>query len=93
MKSVLATVVCIAALVISGSALGANPGTQGQPSQSCQLIQPQPTGPAGLLSTTNGFATKAVLVYAGSLGTESAETGTTAVSQYDVACFQVSQPH
>ena len=32
-------------------------------------------------------------VYAGSLGPESAESGTTAVSQYDVACFQVSQPH
>ncbi len=90
MKSVLVLVVCIAALVITSGALAVNPQTNGQPSQSCQQ---QPTGPAGLLSTTNGFATTAVNVYAGSLGTESAETGTTAVSQYDVACFQVSQTH
>jgi hypothetical protein len=45
------------------------------------------------VSTTNGFATKAVNVYAGALGTESAEANPKAVSQYDVACFQVSQPH
>ena len=34
-----------------------NPNGTGQPSQSCQA---EPTGPPGLLSTTNGFATVAV---------------------------------
>jgi hypothetical protein len=43
------------------------------------------------LSKTNGFATRAVLVYAGSPGTPSLANGNArAVSQYDVACFQVS---
>jgi hypothetical protein len=78
-------------LVLAGGALAANPGTNGQPNQSCQA---EPTGPPGLISTTNGFATRAVNVYAGSPGTPSAANGNEhAVSQYDVACFQVSQPH
>jgi hypothetical protein len=90
MKLVLAAVACITALVFVGSALAVDPGTHGQPSQSCQA---EPSGPPGLTSTTNGFATKAVNVYAGAPGTESAEANPKAVSQYDVACFQVSQPH
>jgi hypothetical protein len=91
MKLVL-TLVVIAALAVATSALGApNPSGTGQPSQSCQA---QPSGPPGLLSTTNGFATVAVKVYAGSAGTPSLANGNAhAVSQYDVACFQVSQPH
>jgi hypothetical protein len=73
-------------------ALGAaNPNGTGQPSQSCQA---QPSGPPGLISTTNGFATRAVNVYAGSPGTPSAANGNAhAVSQYDVACYQFSQHH
>ena len=67
----------------------ANPNGTGQPSQSCQS---EPGGPPGLLSTTNGFARVAVNVYAGSPGTPSLANGSAhAVSQYDVACFQVSQ--
>jgi hypothetical protein len=67
----------------------ANPNGTGQPSQSCQS---EPSGPPGLLSTTNGFARVAVNVYAGSPGTPSLANGNArAVSQYDVACFQVSQ--
>jgi len=67
----------------------ANPSGTGQPSQSCQA---EPTGPPGITSTTNGFATRAVNVYAGSPGTPSLANGNAhAVSQYDVACFQVSQ--
>ena len=65
-----------------------NPNGTGQPSQSCQA---EPSGPPGLESSTNGFATKAVNVYAGAPGTESAEANAHAVSQYDVACYQVSQ--
>ena len=66
-----------------------NPSGTGQPSQSCQDVG---AGPPGLVSTTNGFATRAVNVYAGTPGTESFENGNShAVSQYDVACFQFSQ--
>jgi hypothetical protein len=60
-----------------------SPTGTGQPSQSCQDF-PTLTRPPGIVSTTNGFATTAVNVYAN-------VTGTTRVSQYDVACFQVSQ--
>jgi hypothetical protein len=92
MKFVLAILACVAALAMTAGAFAArNPNTTGQPSQSCQA---EPTGPAGLISTTNGFATRAVNVYAGSPGTPSLANGNAhAVSQYDVACFQVSQPH
>jgi hypothetical protein len=86
---VLAAVVA-AFLALTGSAFAADPhtGSTGQPSQSCQA---EPTGPAGLISATNGFARIAVNVYAGSPGTHSLVSGNThAVSQYDVACFEVS---
>lgn len=80
---------CAVAVALSVAAavpaLAANPPGTGQPSQSCQA---EPTGPAGLISTTNGFATVAVNVYAGSPGTPSLAHGNAAaVSQYDVACF------
>jgi len=78
----------LALAVGAGTASAGNPAGTGQPGQSCQA---EPTGPAGLLSTTNGFATRAVFVYAGSPGTPSLANGNArAVSQYDVACFQVS---
>ncbi len=83
--------VMAAFLVLAGTALAADPhsgGSTGQPGQSCQA---EPTGPAGLISTTNGFARIAVNVYAGSPGTHSLISDNPhAVSQYDVACFQVS---
>lgn len=78
----------LAALGAGSVLAAANPSGTGQPNQSCQA---EPGGPAGLLSTTNGFATRAVNVYAGSPGTPSAAANPLAVSQYDVACFQVSQ--
>jgi hypothetical protein len=92
MKLALTVIACTAALVITTGALGApNPNGTGQPSQSCQA---EPTGPPGITSTTNGFATRAVNVYAGSPGTQSLANGNAhAVSQYDVACFQFSQHH
>jgi hypothetical protein len=82
-----ATLLCVSTVTVALAA--ANPNGSGQPSQSCQ---DQPSGPPGLLSTTNGFARVAVNVYAGSPGTPSLANGNAhAVSQYDVACFQVSQ--
>ncbi len=86
----------VLALTTSAAAVGvasaaANPSITGQPSQSCQS---EPMGPPGLLSTTNGFATTAVNVYAGSPGTPSLANGNAkAISQYDVACYQFSQSH
>jgi len=90
LAAALATAVALAAAA-APAVSAPNPSGTGQPSQSCQR---EPTGPAGLISTTNGFATKAVNVYAGSPGTPSLANGNSAaVSQYDVACFQVSQSH
>jgi hypothetical protein len=92
MKLALTVIACMAALVMTAGALGAPaPNGTGQPGQSCQA---EPTGPPGITSTTNGFATRAVNVYAGSPGTQSLANGNAhAVSQYDVACFQFSQHH
>jgi hypothetical protein len=62
-----------------------NPSGTGQPTQSCQA---EPTQPNGF--GTAGF-THATAVYAGTPGTPSAANGNShAVSQYDVACYQVS---
>lgn len=91
MKRILVAIVSAVSLVAIAPAFAANPPGTGQPNQSCQA---EPSGPAGLTSTSNGFATVAVNVYAGSPGTPSAANGDShAVSQYDVACFQVSQHH
>ena len=85
------------ALVVSGTAFAANP-TTGQPGQSCQaepsspghaasapgsaFNEPSPTFPNG------GVAGQ---VYAGNGVSAGTANSTAAVSQYDVACFQVSQ--
>ena len=62
-----------------------NPSGTGQPSQSCQAEPAQPNG-----FGTGGFA-NAEAKYAGSDGTPSLANGNShAVSQYDVACYQVS---
>jgi len=62
-----------------------NPAGTGQPGQSCQA---EPTQPKGF--GTGGF-THATTVYAGSPGTPSLANGNShAVSQYDVACYQLS---
>jgi hypothetical protein len=88
MRKLRAFLVVAAFLVPSvPTALANNPSPSGtgQPSQSCQA---EPTGPPGITSTTNGFATKAVNVYAGTQPQNSKNPQS--VSQYDVACFQVS---
>ncbi len=88
MKRIAVMFAVVFSLVIVSAAVAANPPGTGQPSQSCQAVAP--AGPPGLTSTTNGFARIAVNVYAGSPGTPSLAHGNpAAVSQYDVACFQV----
>ena len=60
-----------------------DPGTQGQPSQSCQDVFPSGAlTPAGF--NTDGFA-HADTVYAGSQAVNS--NNPASVSQYDVACL------
>lgn len=76
-----------AAFFVSAPAALAAPAapTTGQPSQDCESL---PTGPAGFDSS--GFA-HAKTVYAGSDNTPSLANGSpVAVSQYDVACAQLS---
>jgi hypothetical protein len=88
--------------VMVAPAFAASPGTKGQPSQSClsstapmepgnaasapgsAFNEPSPTNPAG------GIAGQ---MYAGNGQTTSTPANGAAVAQYDVACFQVSQPH
>jgi hypothetical protein len=75
------------ALGIPAGAL-ATPTGGGQPNQSCE---DQPTGPPGFDSGGFGIA---VQQYAGSgPGSVNHAGSDKAVSQYDVACFQLSQSH
>jgi hypothetical protein len=80
------TVLALSGVSATG-ALAADPGTGGQPSQSCQAVFPSGT------FTPNGFNTAgfnhAATVYAGSQPQNS--NNPNSVSQYDVACFQTSQ--
>ena len=84
---VMVTAIAAVFALAVANALAGNPSATGtgQPSQSCQA---EPTGPPGITSTTNGFATTAVKVYAGTQPQNS--TNPKSISQYDVACFQVS---
>ena len=75
---VVSVVAFVAIALLVTPALAANPPGKGQPSQSCEE---QPSGPPGF--NTAGFA-HAQTVYAN-------VDGTHRVSQYDVACFQLSQ--
>ena len=76
-------------LMMSSAFAAANPSGTGQPGADCANESSQPNG-----FGTSGFA-NAEIHYAGSDGTPSAAhaQSTHAVSQYDVACYQVSQNH
>jgi len=87
------TAVFLALLVLAlpfATVYAASPGTNGQPNQSCQA---QPSTP-GMSASAPGSAFnpdgKAGTVYAGTQPQNS--NNPMSVSQYDVACFQVSQP-
>jgi hypothetical protein len=78
-KPVVVGAVTIAiAFALPTGAAATSTGVPGQPNQSCEEQQ---TGPPGF--QTDGFA-NAQQHYAN-------KEGTPAVSQYDVACFQLSQ--
>ena len=82
--------VAIAGLGATGASAARNPSGTGQPGASC--------GAPGATSEPHGFGTtgfaNAESHYAGSEGTPSLAHGSShAVSQYDVACFQVTSNH
>jgi hypothetical protein len=93
MKRVLAVsaIAPLLMLAFAGTASAAtNPSGSGQPGAEC--------GAAGATSAPAGFATggfaNAETHYAGSDGTASLNSGNShAVSQYDIACYQVTQNH
>jgi hypothetical protein len=82
--------VAMAGFGAAGATAAPNPSGTGQPGAECG--DPGATSePAGF--KTQGFA-NAEAHYAGSEGTPSAANGNShAVSQYDVACFQVTSNH
>jgi len=84
-KSLMALGISTAALaLLTGVASAAsNPNGTGQPNQSCEEQANEPVG-----FSTDGFA-HAQTVYAGAQQQNSKNAKS--VSQYDVACFQVSQ--
>ena len=99
---VIAALVTTMIAVMVAPALAASPGTNGQPSQSC-LSSTAPLEPGQAASApgsafnepsaTNPAGGTAGQMYAGNGQTLSTPANGAAVSQYDVACFQVSQPH
>ncbi len=91
--SLVLLVVVVLSILVAGTALAADPGTQGQPSQTCgssnaQMTPGQAVNAPGSAFNPNGTAGG---VYAGQQPQNS--NNPSSVSQYDVACFQVSQGH
>jgi len=90
----LIVVIAVIALAIASAGAAANPPGTGQPSQT-GLSSTAPAEP-GHASTAPGSAFNetgpgtAGVVYAGNGRTTSTPANGAAVSQYDVACFQVS---
>ena len=87
------TAVFLALLVLAlpfATAFAASPGTNGQPNQSCQAQPMTPGRSASAPGSAFNTDGKAGTVYAGTQPQNS--NNPMAVSQYDVACFQVSQP-
>jgi hypothetical protein len=79
----------LALSVASGALAGGNPSGTGQPDAECgeENATMEPHG-----FTTGGFA-HAELLYAGSEDSRSNSDNEHAVSQYDVACFQITSNH
>jgi hypothetical protein len=88
-----ATVVCCAFVVLASAALAVDPGPpgHGQPNQSCQAQPSTPGGGNSANSPGSPFhGGVADGKYAGTQPQNSKNPNS--VAQYDVACFQVSQP-
>jgi hypothetical protein len=93
--------VVVALAVTAGPGMAASPGTNGQPSQTCLSgtapLEPGHAASAGGSAFNEPTDTSpggvAGMMYAGNGQTLQTPANGAAVSQYDVACFQVSQPH
>jgi len=93
-RVVLSIVVVLAlASIFVGAALADSPGNTGQPNQSCGSSNAQTTPGNAASAPGSAFNPGGVAggVYAGQQPQNSQNPNS--VSQYDVACFQVSQPH
>ena len=91
-KVVLGVVLAVVlTLAVAGPALALSPGTQGQPNQSCGSATAPMTPGHSASAPGSAFNPdgKAGTVYAGQQPQNS--NNPNSVSQYDVACFQVSQ--
>jgi hypothetical protein len=107
MKKLLTAIVVSAALfavVVGGASANGNPNGTGQPSQSCGGTNATTMPGGGNSSTSTGSpfqGASSADVYANGPGTGGPGTATgtghitnpTAVSQYDVACYQVTIHH
>jgi hypothetical protein len=99
MRTLFAVAVTVASLAIGavGATAAPNPSGTGQPSQTC-LSSTAPSEPGqsagakGSAFNETGPGTAGV-VYAGNGVSATTAGSPNAVSQYDVACFQVSQSH
>jgi len=91
--AVLVVVILALCLALVGPALAASPGTGGQPNQSCGSANASSTPGNAASARGSAFNPNGVAgtVYAGQQPQNSKNPNS--VSQYDVACFQVSQPH
>ncbi len=89
-RATLAILISLLVLALPFStAFAADPGTNGQPNQSCQAQPSTPGQSASAPGSAFNPDGKAGTVYAGTQPQNS--NNPMSVSQYDVACFQVSQ--
>ena len=81
---------CLLSFSVAGTALAADPhaGTPGQPNQSCQAQPATPGNAAAAPGSAFNTSGVAGTNYAGTQPQNS--NNPKSVSQYDVACFQVS---
>jgi hypothetical protein len=88
-KLILGVTVSTAIVLVGASAAFAdNTGSTGQPNQSCQAQPSTPGNAASAPGSAFNTSGMAGTVYAGTQPQNS--TNPNSVSQYDVACFQVS---
>jgi hypothetical protein len=86
MRTLIVTaIVSVLLAVFTGIAPAKNPGTQGQPSQSCEVTTTTP----GQASSAPGSAFNPDGV-SGGVYADGQHSNPKAVSQYDVACFQLT---
>lgn len=99
MKHALVNVLAVALFTIAaaGALAASNPSGHGQPSQTCLSdsapMEPGNAANAGGSAFNESGPGVAGTMYAGNGANTNTPANGSAVSQYDVACFQVSQSH